>query len=470
MDKKIKGFLDEICLHINCKRAHEEIQEELCNHIEALKDENIKQGMPVEEALDLAISAMGSTEEIGKSLNRQHKPQIEWSIVILAGLIAAMGTAIMFASSQFAEGPAVYFPRYVLFSAIGLCILIGFLYFNYMKLKNVPHILYASGVLLLVITMMAGAEVNGLKRWLTFGPFSISAPEFACLLFLMAFAGYIEKYRGKNPVNILKLMILSGVSVCLIMATPDFPTAFILTVTYALVLLIAMVKNHFGGSRNVQLGWFALGSGIPVVLLLFYVIANPYLRNRLGVLFNAAQDPLGMGYPQHMADLWLTFAGWYGKAEATYQGQGMDLSMTPGITQEYVLINVIATFGWIAGIVLICLVGAFIIRMFLTTARIKNAFGFYLSLSACTILSLKFLINILINFNLFPLMGVYMPFVSYFGTGTIINMAFVGIILSVWHKNNIIPSEKGRRPDTCEQKIMHLSEGKLIIDFKAWRQ
>ena len=71
MDKKIKGFLDEICLHINCKRVHEEIQEELCNHIEELKDENIKQGMPVEEALDLAISSMGSTEEIGK-IGRAH--------------------------------------------------------------------------------------------------------------------------------------------------------------------------------------------------------------------------------------------------------------------------------------------------------------------------------------------------------------------------------------------------------------
>lgn len=469
MDQKIKGFLDEICLHVNCKRVHKEIQEELCNHIEELKEENIKGGMLAEEALDLAISAMGGTEEIGKSLNRQHKPQIEWSIAILAGLIAAMGTAIMFVSSQFAEGPAVHFPRYVIFSVIGLFVLIGFLYFNYMKLKNIPGIFYALGVLLLGVTMVAGAEVNGLKRWLTFGPFSISAPEFASLLFVIAFAGFAERYRGKNPVHILKLMLLSGFSVCLILVMPDSATAFILTMTYALVLLVAIAKNHFGGRRSAQVGWFALGSGVPVVLLTFHVITNPYLRDPLESLFNAAQDPLGVGYPQHMADVWLGLSNWLGEADVAGLGQGVNITM-PGITQEFVLINVIATFGWIAGIALIGLVGAFILRMFTTTIKIKNSFGFYLSLSVCTILSLKFLINILINFNLFPLTGIYMPFVSYFGTGTIINMAFVGIIMSVWHKNNLIPYEGNKLESASEQKIMYFSEGKLIIDFKAWRQ
>ena len=119
---------------------------------------------------------------------------------------------------------------------------------------------------------------------------------------------------------------------------------------------------------------------------------------------------------------------------------------------------------------MILLIGIFIVRMFMTTSKIKNCYGFYLSMSACTILSAQFLINILMNFNLFPLMSFNMPFVSYGGTGYVVNMALVGIILSVWRRNNLI-SYKEEVLDIPSQKgIVSFSDGRLIIDLKAWRQ
>ena len=50
-------------------------------HINDLKDEYIKQGYDEEKALESAVLAMGNCDEIGIRLNKQHKPQAEWSFL-----------------------------------------------------------------------------------------------------------------------------------------------------------------------------------------------------------------------------------------------------------------------------------------------------------------------------------------------------------------------------------------------------
>ncbi len=175
-------------------------------------------------------------------------------------------------------------------------------------------------------------------------------------------------------------------------------------------------------------------------------------------------DPLGSGWQQIMADKWLAVSTLFGKTTEKVNGYNIDKGM-PGITTDYVLINIIATLGWVVGIVLVLVIALFIGRMFMTTKKIKNDYGFYLSLGACTILSVQFTISVLVNFNLFPVTSVSLPFISYGGVGYIISMALVGIILSVWRRNNLI----GASPKTIVRstsKFIKFEDGKLIINFK----
>ncbi|MEW9122980.1 MAG: FtsW/RodA/SpoVE family cell cycle protein, partial [Thermotaleaceae bacterium] len=417
MNKKIEGFLDEVCMHINCKTVHKDIREELCVHINELKEENINRGYDEERAIDLAISAMGSTDEIGTRLNQQHRPQTEWSLLILTGIISIIGAVIMFSSSKLVDGPGVDFSRYIVFSAIGMGTMIALYFFDYTKFKKIPMLIYISGVLLILVTMGMGIQVNGVKRWLRIGHFAISTPEFASLLFVIAFAGFLEKYSGKGAVNILKLAVQGIFSVILLLLMPSLSTAFVMVILYGVVLIAAILRNHFTGNKKVQLMSLFAGGALPILLFIYRVITDPYKLKRFTVYFSKGKaDPLGVGYQQHMADTWLSISKWFGKTEATYNGYGLDMTL-PNATGEYILVNIIATLGWAVGILLILLIGIFIVRMFMTTNKIKNRYGFYLSMSACTILSTQFVISILINFNLFPLTAVNMPFVSYSGTG-----------------------------------------------------
>lgn len=173
--------------------------------------------------------------------------------------------------------------------------------------------IYILGVLLLIITLLIGTEVNGLKKWLSIGSFTISSLESASLLFIVAFVGFLEKHRGKGAFSIIKLIIQGAFSLVLLMLIPSTATA-------------------------------------------------------------------------------------------------------------------------------------------------------------CIIISAQFLISILINFNLFPLMGINMPFVSYSGTGYVINMALIGIVLSVWRRNNLISNKDNGLTIPSGKDIISYQDGKLIIDLKAWRQ
>ncbi|AOT69277.1 FtsW/RodA/SpoVE family cell cycle protein [Geosporobacter ferrireducens] len=465
MNKKIEAFLDEVCIHIDYKAVHKDLREELGEHINDLKEENIANGYDEEKALDLAISAMGNTEEIGIKLNRQHKPQTEWSLLILTAIITIIGGIVMFSSSKFVDGRAIDFSRYIVFSAMGISTMTALYYFDYTKFKNISMPIYISGILLILVTMLIGIQVNGVKRWLVIGNFSISSPEFASVLFLIAFAGFLEKYRGKGAISIIKLIIQGAFSVFLLILMPSAATAFVLAVAYAVVLITAIMRNHFSKNKKSQFMAVFAGGAVPVILFIYSVITNPYKLKRLTV----KADLSGAGYPQYMANTWLSISSWFGKTEATYNGYSLDMSL-PNATGEYILVNVIATLGWAVGIVLVLLIGIFIVRMFMTTSKIKNRYGFYLSMSACTILSAQFLISILINFNLFPLASVNMPFVSYAGTGYVINMALVGIILSVWRRNNLISYKENVLNKPFKKDIVSFSDGKLIIDLKAWKQ
>ncbi len=58
--------------------------------------------------------------------------------------------------------------------------------------------MYISAMGLLIITSFIGAAVNGAKRWIVVGPFSISSASFGSVLFIVSFIGFLEKYKGEK--------------------------------------------------------------------------------------------------------------------------------------------------------------------------------------------------------------------------------------------------------------------------------
>jgi cell division protein FtsW len=456
MNKKITAFLDNVCMYIRCKAVHKDIRDELTHHIEDLKAEYLRQGQDDEKALDMAITAMGDCEEIGSRLNKQHKPKTEWSLIGLGSMIVVIGGIIMFASSKFETAQTVSFERYLLFALIGIGVMIGFYFFDYTRLKKLALPMYLIAFSLLIFTLFSSTEVQG-RKFLALGGVLISS-DYLTILFLIAFSGFMAKRRGKGGIAIVELLVLAFVSVIPIIMLPYLSQAVVLLIGYAVLIIAAVIKNYFDGNRKKQLLYLS-GMGVMVIFLAVYdILSNPYRFDRITAFLSSS------GFIYDRVDKWLAASNWFGKTPATVSGYGLGSGM-PEVTTGYVLVNVIATLGWMVGIALVLIISLFIIRMFMTTKKIKNDYGFYLSLAASTALSVQFIINILSNFNLSPILGMNMPFVSYGGKGYVVNMAFVGIILSVWRRNDLVGSTT-KIPVSNSRRFIKFEDGKLIISFK----
>lgn len=462
MSKMTECFIDDVCSFIKAKAVHKEIREEISLHIEELKESYMEKGYSEEEAERKAVADMGKAEDIGERLNKQHKPQTEWSLIFLSAIISIFGILGMYVSSNFGNQP-ISFGRHIFHIVLGFATLISVYFIDYGKLKKHPSVLFGVGMFLMIMCKFFGTQYNGVQGWISIGNIAISINSIIGILFVVAFCGFLEKFQNEGFAGIFKIIVIGFSSMFIFVLQPSMSMVFILLVAYAVVLLRAVSLNHFGGNKKIQMiSLISFGAISAILSVLFLIIQSPNRIQRLLVFWgNGVSDPLGDGWIYTIGHKLLNAANFIGKASPLSEGN-IDYVM-PAITTDFALINIIYNFGWLVGIALLITIAVFVFRMFRTSSKVKNSFGFYIALVSCVMLTIQFVISALMNLGLCPHMDVSLPFISYGGTNYITNMIYVGLILSVWRKNNILPQTY--RKVNRKEKMITFADNKLIIDF-----
>lgn len=81
-EHNVEEFITNVCKEIKYKKARNKISEELKNHIEDHAYDLMDNGVDEEVAYMQSIEAMGNPKEIGKNLNKQHRPYVGWLLNI----------------------------------------------------------------------------------------------------------------------------------------------------------------------------------------------------------------------------------------------------------------------------------------------------------------------------------------------------------------------------------------------------
>ena len=90
MEEYIKKLLEQI----RFEKAHKVISDEIRLHIEDQIEENIAGGMDKETAEKSAVEDMGDPVGVGIELDKVHRPQIAWGVIVAAVLVGVIGTMI----------------------------------------------------------------------------------------------------------------------------------------------------------------------------------------------------------------------------------------------------------------------------------------------------------------------------------------------------------------------------------------
>lgn len=420
-NNKVNEYINTVCKLIKNKKVHPEIKEELLTHINDIIEDYLEIGISLEDATTKALTQMGNAEIIGYDFNKIHKSNSDLLLLIMTTFLIFFG----FLNTVFLQFNNIYsinyFSKLLLFLGVSILLSLCILKLDYRILKKYSNKLYILSIILLLFTLYFSSPVNGLKRWLVIGSFSIDILSITPVLLIIALAGIFDNYDWNKKNSLLKGLTLVFIPIILFICLPSLSTIII-------YLISALTIMHLSGFK---LKYLIILSGALSSVFLAFILSSDYRVRRFFIFLNPEKDIDNTGWIYNQLNTLRNSAGLLGN------GSNINNLSIPDSNMEFALTSIIYCFGWIVGILVIALVLAFIIRIGFIGSNTKNTYGKLLVSGLCALFSIQFVLSILANFSLSPILGISMPFVSYGGSQLVINIIAISIINNVYKFRNL---------------------------------
>ena len=286
-----------------------------------------------------------------------------------------------------------------------------------------------AGILLMIVTMIFGVEINGARLWLDIGPFTIQSSEIAKLALVVFLAGYLAEnqelivstYRV-GPLRlppipyVMPLVLMWAFSLLIVVAQNDLGTALLFFGIFLSMLYMASGKISYVVAG---LATFAIG-------FYFAYISFDRVQLRVTNWLNPWDDPLVGGYQPVQSEYALASGKFLGTGLA--QGQP---GYIPEVHSDFVFAAIGEELGLLGSFVVLLLFMLLVFRGYYIALRARDAFGRYLAAGLTTILAVQSLIIIGGTVRLIPLTGITLPFISAGGSSLLTNFIVIGLLLRI---------------------------------------
>jgi cell division protein FtsW len=344
-------------------------------------------------------------------------------IIVCVATLVSIGLAVLFsASSPMKGGPYAYLYKQFIF--LGLAIGVGWVVAiaDLEQLRKFSWIAAGIALLLLVLVLIPqiGLSVKGSRRWLGFGSVRLQVSEFAKLALVFSLAHYLALNQSKLHDLWRGFVIPSawtGLFAVLVLAEPDFGTAFLLGSIGMILLFLAGARLKF------------LLPSIGAALLAFgiLVLNNPVRLRRI-TSFMDIEANRGDGAYQ----LWqaiLAFAA--GGVSGTGLGQGRQQnSFLPEAHTDFIFAIMGEEMGLIFTLTTVALFVTIFIAGLMHVRRAPNLFQFLLVTGCLLLICLQAIINLGVVTGMLPTKGMSLPFISAGGSNLLLMGLLVGVIIN----------------------------------------
>ena len=379
--------------------------------------------MSLDTATDKALIQMGNVNTIGHDLNKAHRANSDWLLLIMTTALIFFG----FLTTAFLQVNALndryyinYISKLLVFLIISILLSLCILKLDYRGLKKYSFPIYISSIFLILLTIAFSPCINGMNHWIFIGGFSIDTLAVTPILLIISLAGIFDNYNWSNKTSFFKGIVLVFIPVILFFSLSSISTLII----YLIAVFTIMNISGFKLKNLITI------SSVLIAMLLIFIFGATYRLERFFIFLNPSQDINGAGWIYNQLNTLRNSAGLFGN------GANSNLSIIPDANMEFALTSIIHCFGWIVGILVIALVLSFIVRIGLISSTTKNTYGKLLISGLFMLFTIQFILNILANFSLSPILGVSMPFISYGGTQLVINVLAISIINNIYKFRN----------------------------------
>lgn len=359
-------------------------------------------------------------------------------LAILSLALMAIGL-VMVASASISEGihlesdPFFFVKRHSLFLFICLILSAFVVQVPMVRWQQFNTAFLLLSILLLIVVLIVGREINGSQRWLPLGPLNIQPAEVAKLALFTFLAGYLvrrqDEVRGRWR-GFVKPLVVMGIISILLLLQPDLGSVVVLFVTTIGMLFLA-------GARLSQfVSLLILGAGLVVLL----VGGSTYRMRRITSFMNPWEDPFGSGYQLTQSLMAFGRGGWFG------EGLGnsiQKLEYLPEAHTDFVFAILGEELGF-SGVFIVLLLQAWLAFKALQIGQ-KVLLGArqyegYLAMGIGIWFSFQTVVNVGATSGLLPTKGLTLPLVSYGGSSLLVMSTAVAILLRIdfeWRRDNI---------------------------------
>ena len=356
----------------------------------------------------------------------RRRSALDYHLLVLVTLgLVAFGLVMVYSASSAraalaADDPAYYLKRQALYALVGIAALVLFSRTDYRRLRFAILPLLLTSFAFLVAVLVVGTPVNGARRWLALGPFTLQPSELAKLALALWIAALLA--RRPAPQSLGELLrpigVVVGTAFALVLVEPDLGTAIAIAIMVAAVLAVA-------GTR---LSTLAGGAAIGFFLVAAAIWLEPYRRDRLLAFLDPWQDPEGAGFQSVQAMLALGSGGFFG----TGLGESVQkVYYLPEASTDMIFAIVGEELGLVGAFAVIAAFVVFGYAGFNVALGCREPFGKLLAAGLTALVCGQAAVNVSAVMGLAPLTGIPLPFVSYGGSSLIVGLASVGILLNI---------------------------------------
>jgi len=353
-------------------------------------------------------------------INQKKLKDVDWLLLIAPIALTVFG-CIGIASSAPDSG---YVKKQIISLGIGLAIAIAIMFTDYRKIVfDIAPFFYGAVLVLLVVVLVAGTEINGNRAWLRLAGFSLQPSEFAKAATILMLARHLANVR-QSFLSLRDMIIMGAIvmpPVILVLLEHDTGT----TLTFGAII---GTFYFLGGMRKIFLAVGAVA--IVVGLIAVYPHLKGYQKERINVIIHPEQaDPKGFGYQTVQSVIAVGSGGVLGKGLG--QGTQGKLGFLPFAWTDFIA-AVIAEETGLAGVLLMmCLYLLLIWRLIAVAKASRERAGSLLVMGFVGLITFHILCNLGMVVAILPIMGIPLPLMSYGGTAVMAMFMGVGLALSV---------------------------------------
>ena len=349
--------------------------------------------------------------------------------LVLTGIGLVMLFSASFPAAYYSTGDAAYyFKRQLIFAIMGLVAMFVISRLNYQRWRGLSKFLLILSMVLLGLVLVphVGINVNGATRWLGFGAFTFQPSEIAKLGVIVFFADSISKKREKMLTwryGILPYVFVLGLIGVLMLLEPHLSGAILIVGTGAVMMAV-------GGIQAWLIGLGVGGIGAASVLFIKLVDKGiiKYNADRILLWHDPWSDASGDGYQICQSLIAIGSGGLFGVGLGRSRQKFLYL---PERHNDCIFAIVCEELGLIGACVIMLIFVLLIIRGFWIALHARDRFGALLVVGITTQVALQTFLNIAVVTGLIPATGISLPFFSYGGTALALQLAEMGIVLSV---------------------------------------